>query len=397
VASDGEIRCPNCRAPGMEIFYTQSGIPIHSCLLVSRREDAVDFPRGELQVGFCPRCAFLSNVAFEPERMRYSADYEETQAFSPRFNEFLAALAQDVVQRHGLAGKTALEIGCGKGEFLAWMVEAGIGHGVGIDPGVNPERIDTEHPDRLTWIRGLYDESYARELDADAIVCRHTLEHIPDVRDFMTLVRSSLGDHTDVPVLFELPDVARVLDEVAFWDIYFEHCSYFSLGSVARLFRATGFEVTGLDLAYDGQYLLVEARPSTVPAAGEPFAVEDDLARLWAGVHTYVDGHASARARWETRFREVRERGGRSVIWGAGSKGVSFLTNLGVADLVDAGVDINPFKAGKFMPGTGHAILAPEQLVDDPPDLVVVMNPVYVDEIRAQVAGLGLTPEIDAV
>ncbi len=82
----------------------------------------------------------------------------------------------------------------------------------------------------------------------------------------------------------------------AFWDVYYEHCSYFSLGSLARLFRSTGFEVTGLHVEYDDQYLLVEARPSTTPDQGQPLPVEDDLNRLWQGVHTYADQVTDARS-----------------------------------------------------------------------------------------------------
>ncbi len=93
----------------------------------------------------------------------------------------------------------------------------------------------------------------------------------------------------------------------------------------------------------------------------------------------------------------MSERGGRSVIWGAGSKGVSFLTNLGLGDLVDAAVDINPYKTGMFMAGTGHEILAPDQLVDRCPALVVVMNPIYVDEVRAELDRLGIAADVAAV
>jgi hypothetical protein len=214
----------------------------------------------------------------------------------------------------------------------------------------------------------------------------------------MRTVRAAIGDRLDTVVLFELPDVKRVLEEVAFWDVYHEHCSYFSAGSLARLFRSTGFEVLNLELDYDDQYLLIEARPSAVtPATGEPLPIEDDLELLARGVDKYATEYDALARDWQRRLGELRERGGRAVIWGAGSKGVSYLTNLtnmGMHDEIEYAVDINPFKWGKFMAGTGQQIVSPEFLVQYRPDLVVVMNPIYLEEIRAQLDALGLHPEL---
>ena len=76
---------------------------------------------------------------------------------------------------------------------------------------------------------------------------------------------------------------------------------------------------------------------------------------------------------------------GRVVVWGSGSKGTAFLHALGAAArLVDAVVDVNPHLWGKHVAGTGHAIVAPGTLADEPVDLVVAMNPVYATEIRAE-------------
>jgi hypothetical protein len=76
---------------------------------------------------------------------------------------------------------------------------------------------------------------------------------------------------------------------------------------------------------------------------------------------------------------------------------VSFLTTLGLTEEVALAVDVNPYKQGKFMPGTGHPVVAPEALLDQPPDLVIVMNPIYVGEIASSLRGLGLEPEITAL
>lgn len=394
-----EPRCPACGAGGLDLFFEQAGIPTNSCLLLDTLEEAAGFPTGDLQLGFCPTCGFISNVVFE--EAEYSSRYEETQGFSKLFVEWAQGLARRWVEKYDLHGRSVLEIGCGKGEFLTWMVEAGAGSGIGIDPGVHPERIDSPVADRLTWIADFYSEAYSH-LAADAVVCRHTLEHIAPVGEFMAMVRRAIGDRLDTVVLFELPDVKRVLEEVAFWDVYHEHCSYFSMGSLARLFRRSGFEVLHLELDYDGQYLLIEARPSATgpspvaPAPGGPFGIEDDLGQLRHAVDKYRDEVGALRESWRARLADLRGRGGRAVIWGAGSKGVSFLTNLGLQDEIRYAVDINPYKTGKFMAGTGQEIVAPEFLVDYRPDLVVAMNPIYLAEIRAKLDELGLHPELIA-
>lgn len=388
------VSCPACGHPELEVFFEERGIPTNSCLLLDTLDEARTFPTGDMELGFCHACGFLANIAFR--EAEYSARYEETQGFSPLFVEWGRKLAQRWVEKYNLQGRSVLEIGCGKGEFLTWMVEAGAGRGTGIDPGVHPERIHTDVDDRLTWIADFYSAKYA-QLVADAVVCRHTLEHVPSVRDFMTMVRRAIGDRLETVVLFELPDVKRVLDEVAFWDIYHEHCSYFSLGSLARLFRRTGFEVLHLELDYDDQYLLIEALPSaSAPAPGDPSPVEDDIEMLRYGVEKYHNEVGALRESWRARLADLRARGGKAVIWGAGSKGVSFLTNLGLRDEIEYAVDINPFKAGKFMAGTGHQIVAPEFLRRYRPDLVVVMNSIYLDEIRNQLDDLGLKPDVIA-
>jgi hypothetical protein len=91
------------------------------------------------------------------------------------------------------------------------------------------------------------------------------------------------------------------------------------------------------------------------------------------------------------------KEGRRAVIWGSGSKGVAYLTTLGITDEIEYVVDINPRKQGMFMAGSGHPIVGPDFLRDYRPDLVVVMNAIYTEEIRDHLARLGLAPEVVAV
>jgi SAM-dependent methyltransferase len=385
--------CPACGSNALEEFHQQAAVPANSCLLLASQDEAIQFPTGAIELAYCAVCGFITNTRFDAALAEYSDRYEETQAFSPRFVSFARSLAQQWVERHDLAGKTVLEIGCGKGEFLALMAEAGIGHGIGIDPGVHPERIESPHSDRLEWITDFYSEQYAH-IQADAIVCRHTLEHIAPVSDFLRMIRRAIGDRLDTRVLFELPDAQRVLDEVAFWDIYYEHCSYFSAGSLARLFEREGFELTDLSLAYDDQYLILDARPIAPGTSPDPWQA-DDMASLRAGVEHYAVAYRDTIHRWETRLADLAAKGRTAVIWGAGSKGVSFLSVVG--DNVAAAVDINPHKHGMFMAGTGHAIVAPSDLPGLEPHLVIAMNPIYVTEIRRDLDELGVGADLEAL
>ena len=85
------------------------------------------------------------------------------------------------------------------------------------------------------------------------------------------------------------------------------------------------------------------------------------------------------------------------MIWGAGSKGVSYLTTLGLQDEIGYAVDINPFKQGMFMAGTGQEVVGPDFLRDYGPDLVVAMNPIYLAEIRAELDRIGVDADLVGV
>jgi SAM-dependent methyltransferase len=391
----GRHPCPACGQGTLTVFHEQHDIPTNSCLLLDA-DEAVAYPRGEMRLAFCGACGFLANVAFDPTLSEYSSRYEETQGYSARFVDFATGLARHWVEKYELAGGTAVEIGCGKGEFLEYLVEAGVGHATGIDPGLHPERLRPDLAGRITAQTSFYDERYG-PLEADAVICRHTLEHIPDVARFVRVIRDGIGDRRDMIVLFELPDIQRILDEVAFWDVYYEHCSYFSAGSLSRLFRSVGFEVLHVERVYDDQYLIIEARPSSIPAAGVPLPIEDDLEVLAKGTQLFQERFARTLDGWRSRLAQLRRTGGTAVIWGSGSKGVSFLTNLAMDDAVRCAVDINPFRQGRAMIGTGHRIVGPDALTDIRPDLVIAMNPIYLDEIQADLDRRHLTAELVAV
>lgn len=387
--------CPSCGAVGMTPFYELGNIPVHSCLLMPSRQAALEYPRGNLRLGFCVLCGFIGNMLFDPGTQAFSSQYEETQWFSPRFSAFAYRLASSLIERYDIRDKNVLEIGCGKGEFLVLMCELGENRGIGIDPGYIHERTHSDAASRLTFITDLYSEKYTH-LTADVVCCRHTLEHIKPTAEFVRTVRRAIGERRDTLVFFELPDVSRVLKEQAFWDIYYEHCSYFSLGSLARLFRACGFDILDLRKDFDGQYLLLEARPGG-GVGGPLLACEQDLEELTHDVQQFAAAYPRQFAAWRETLQRIQARRQRAVLWGGGSKAVAFLTTLGGSEAIAYAVDINPYKHGKYLPGTGHEVVSPQFLKEYRPDVVIVMNPIYCDEIRAELAEMDIQAELMAV
>jgi SAM-dependent methyltransferase len=390
-----EYSCCSCGSSEMEIFYTVTGVPVHSVLLMPDRESALSYPKGDIALGLCHVCGFISNVAFDPGVHEYSSRYEETQGFSSTYNAFAHRLAEGLIDRYGLHAKKIIEIGCGKGEFLSLLCELGGNTGIGFDPAYVDERDHSKVKDRITFIKDFYSEKYTHH-KGDFVCCKMTLEHIRNTGDFVGMVRRSVGDRTDAVVFFQVPDSVRILRDAAFWDIYYEHCSYFSLGSLARLFKRSDFRVCDLWSDYDGQYIMIGAWPGRNDKA-LPLPAEEDVETLRREVKLFSKKVGEKLDEWKQSLSEFNRKGMKTVLWGGGSKGVAFLTTLGISKEVGYIVDINPFKEGTYMAGTGHKIVGPEFLRTYRPDIVIIMNPVYRDEITAKCVSLGLSPEIRTV
>jgi len=121
---------------------------------------------------------------------------------------------------------------------------------------------------------------------------------------------------------------------------------------------------------------------------------EADIELLDELVHSFPQRLAVKRREWAARLQNIAGKDRKAVIWGAASKAVALLATLPEAQFLRYGVDINPHKQGHFLPGTGLPVVGPEFLLEYRPDLVVVMNPIYREEIQRDLARLGLMPEI---
>ena len=387
-------QCPACDGQRLESVYQVATMPVNSCLLVDNAEEARSFPRGQLDLVVCLDCGFMFNRAFEASAATYNDRYEDSQAYSATFVEYGRQLASSWIGTWSLAGKTLVEIGAGRCDFSRMLLDAGAATVIAMDPTVRQDRVGDDYDGRLVLRAELFDERSSLP-PCDAVVFRHVLEHVSQPGALLRSLWDVLIGRGDVPVLVEVPDASRVLTEHAFWDVYYEHCGYFVMDSLRAMFESCGFVVDGISHAFQGQYLVIAAHTAEEPPSAQPArnATATVLQARAFGKHVSADVR-----RWREKLTSCGEEGLDVVVWGGGSKSTAFLTVVGsTAGEVSRVIDVNPYKHGMFTLGTGHPVVGPEGLAIQPPDLVVVMNPVYLDEITRDICELGMRAEIVAL
>ena len=385
--------CPVCASEALSVFFEVSDVPVHVGLQWPSQDAARDCPKGDIKLAFCTVCGYITNLSFKPALLEYAQSYENPLHYSPFFQSYARSLVERLIERHDLRDKNVIEIGSGKGEFLQLLCELGNNCGVGFDPSYERKRTRKQDTKRIKFIRDFYSERYAGSYQADLICCRFVFEHIPDPTGFLTMLRQAIGNKSDTVVYFEVPNALSILRDLSIWDIIYEHCSYFSSESLARIFTSCGFEICDLGECYGGQFVSIEA----LPRRGETdsgYELRGNLTQIGGYVTAFADKCRDKIRIWQSMLDEIQQAGRRAVAWGAGSKGVSFLNMLKGQDVVEHVVDINPHKQSKHIAGTGQQIVSPRFLQSYQPDVVIVMNPIYETEIQQIMHNLGLTAEI---
>jgi SAM-dependent methyltransferase len=382
--------CPVCgEATAMQELCRWRNMPVLCHGLSDTPEAARQVPRGEIHLLHCDSCGHTFNGAFDPRKLEYDTHYENSLEHSARFREYLAELVRELTENRGLRKKRVLEIGCGQGSFLRGLCKQGANIGTGCDPCHTRQTFETfGNGGSMEILPG----SYKPRNDVspyDWIVTRHVLEHVASPRAFLSTVARSLAPHGRLYV--EVPNALWILRDLSIWDLLYEHHSYFSPSSLTRVLLEAGFADISVRSSYGEQFLQGEATVAE-NAPASPIHSTPDLGD-WAAAFPRNEKTLITRCREEADV--ARSAGEKWVIWSAGSKSVTFLN--AIEGVVVAAVDINPRKQGCYIAGSGQRIIAPEDLPSIRPDRIVVMNPLYLQEIEAQCRKLGVSAQITAI
>lgn len=382
-------RCPVCGESELVPILELLQVPIHCNLLWAERSAALRAPRGDIHLTYCEICDHVFNKAFQAERTQYGETYENALDFSPRFQEYIEALAEELIARYELRNMRIIDIGSGQGQFLRLICRLGENRGIGFDPSFIP----TDGADeRVEFNQVRYNESHTA-LSADLITARHLLEHLYQPRVFLSLVHEALSHNEGAVLYLEVPNVLYTLRDNGIWDLIYEHPSYYSPRSLGHVLRTGQLEVLDLRERFGGQFLSAEASIPGVIESDRRYP-SGEIGEAGGYIPGFAQLYREKTAYWRDRFSQFQAERQETVIWGSGSKGVTFLNAIGRSATIDYAVDINPRKIGKFVAGTGQRIISPDHLRQIQPQNVIVMNPNYLEEIKQSIEGLGLFAKV---
>jgi len=222
-------------------------------------------------------------------------------------------------------------------------------------------------------------------IQPDVVICRHVIEHTPDPVNMITTIYNALVESPKARIFFETPCVEWILKNNVLWDFFYEHCSLFTKSSLKVAFELSGFKVINVHHAFGGQYLWLEATPTkksevvlfnpgNIPNLAESFSKKE----------------GELKESWIEKIDTLKKEG-KVAVWGAAAKGVTFLNLVDPKiERIDYAIDMNPKKQGMYVPGTGHEIISIKQIKTKGIKTIIVMNPNYVEEIRASIENLNL-------
>src|SRR3954449_4840845 len=322
-------------------------------------------------------------------------EYAYFSSFSSSWVEHAKRFVDDSVERLGLGPDSfVVEVASNDGYLLQHVVERGI-RCLGIEPSANVGAAAREKgvPTRTAFLGPETGAEVAAEHGPADLVCLNNVyAHIPDVVGFTEGLRSLVAD--DGWVSIEVQHLLTLVERTQFDTIYHEHFQYYTLLTGQRALASGGLTLVDVELLdTHGGSIRMWARPTAV--AGEPSErVREVLAaEEAAGLHTAEghDGFAAAVSRVRddlVAFLIEARRAGKTVVgYGAPGKGNTLLNYCGIRpDLLAYTVDRNPYKHGRYTPGTRIPIHPPERVDADRPDYVLVLPWNLREEITAQLA-----------
>ncbi len=348
-----------------------------------------------LRVEVCRAC-FLVQLSQYVRVEDIFTEYAYFSSYSTAWLKHAEDYVSMITKRLSLDDRSlVVELASNDGYLLQYFVKRGVPC-LGVEPAANVARAARERG--VETAVAFFDEGMARDLRAkgrmaDLVLGNNVLAQVPDINGFVAGLPLILKD--EGTITFEFPHLMRLFEGNQFDTIYHEHFSYFSLLSIETIFRRHRLEVFDVEeLSTHGGSLRVYARhagDATRPATERLEALRTRERRAgYEKLETYLG--------FEERVRETKrkildvlvdvKRAGKQVVgYGAPGKGNTLLNYCGIrTDFIDYTVDRNPYKHGRYLPGTHIPIFPPSRIDETRPDYIFVLPWNLKDEILSQLS-----------
>jgi SAM-dependent methyltransferase len=369
-------------------------MPAQDGVVYDARSEALAAPTGDIHLAYCRGCGYIGNRAYDASKVGF-ANYNYSQRHSEMFRNYLNDLTAELFQRHELADKKLVDIGCGEGYFLNLLCEQGENTGVGIDPSFSSADRSAIDNQRVSFIQDYYSEDYA-EVKGHFVSCRHVIDELENPRQFVNLLQSALLPGTNPILYLELPNARKTFEDLLIWNIGYAKRSWFTAQSLTALVEICGMQVSHVGTQFNNEYLGIACQRRSIPDQDglTQSAPSEDMSAL---LTRFVDDFDNQASTWERKIQRFRDKGNAIAVWGAGMRGINFLNRFGDREVFTHIVDINRDRQGHYLPASGYRIDAPEILKDSRPDRIVITNPNYAAEIQSQLAAMDVRAEIETL
>lgn len=333
------------------------------------RDDALRCPLGLFALAKHSRFNYFFNKEYQ--QVEYDSTlYQNSVEGSREFQSHLLHVAS-YIKGFTTPSDKVVEVGCGKGDFFNILSQEGFQSLHGFD------RIYEGNDSR---INKRYFSEQDVNFNADIIVLRHTLEHIPHPFRFLLNILK-INSNKNASLVIEVPSFDWITSHQAWWELGYEHCNYFTRDSFTTIFpNADVSEV------FNNQYLLAKLDYNDIQE--DVLNLSDDFEEVDVeSLFPFLGGSLNAIDNWKNFFSSKRY-----WIWGSASKGVLLLFHMKqfVGEYVSpvGCIDINPFKQSNYLPSLGYKVMSPVYLYDNLQngDTVIVSNPNYLQEIKAMIS-----------
>jgi SAM-dependent methyltransferase len=374
-------QCRFCHHPLSHVFVDLGMSPLCESFISADKLNSME-PFYPLRVYVCSECLLVQLDEYVAPGEIFT-EYAYFSSYSDSWVEHARQYCEAMRQRFNLGRESRVyEIASNDGYLLQHFHARGIPV-LGIEPAVNVAKvaIDKGIPSISRFFGLECAQQLAREHgQPDLLLGNNVLAHVPDINDFVSGMAALLKP--DGVITMEFPHLMQLIELNQFDTIYHEHFSYLSFTTVRRIFEKHGLTLFDVEqIPTHGGSLRIYARHAADSGKSVGARVTELLelesSRGYARLERYSSYEEQVR---ETKRKllhfliEAKRQGKKIVAYGAPGKGNTLLNYCGIrTDFVDFAVDRNPYKHGKFTPGTHIPILPPERLAEARPDYVLIL------------------------